>query len=72
VAAAAGAAAAFLGSPSLLTAARATPWRGVPFVLALVTAGFLAHATVSYLPRAITAYRRPASSNGPASGISGR
>ncbi len=72
VAAAAGAAAALLGSPSILTAARATPWRGVPFVLGLVTAGFLAHATVSYLPRAMGAYRRPASSSGPASGSSGR
>src|SRR5262245_7230359 len=59
VAATAATGAAIIGSPSIVTAARVTPWRGVPFVLGLATAGLLAHATVAYLPRAITAYRQP-------------
>jgi methylamine utilization protein MauE len=68
VAAAAGGAAAVLGSPSVLAAARATPWLGIPFLAGLVTAGLLAYATVTFLPNAMAAYRRPALSNGPAPG----
>jgi hypothetical protein len=72
VAAAAATAGAVTGSPSIQAAARVMPLRGLPFLLGLATAGFLAHATVAHLPRALTAYRRPDTTNPPAPGASAR
>ncbi len=72
VAAAAAVAGAITGTPSIQAAGWATPLRGVPFILGLATAGFLAHATVAHLPRALTAYGRPGRTNPRTPGASAR